>query len=457
MNDVCAIVMAAGKGTRMKSSLPKVLHPVLGKPMISFVLENVERLGVGQTILIVGHGSDTVVSAVGARAQVVIQEPQMGTGHALQVAAPHIRPDIRRIMVLSGDQPLISEQNLRDLIEALPGEVSMSLLTVCLPWANDLGRIVRDDASENVVRIIEAREASPDQRAIPEVNLGTYAFTRAALDEYLPRIGMPNAQKEIYITDMVLLAAADGKPVVPVDTADPHTSIGVNSRKELAQITQVLKERQNDHWMREGVTIVDPGTTLIHPGCRIGRDTTILPFTLIEGSTVIGEGCTIGPSTRLVDSRVGNDTTIQNSVLVGAGVGDATSVGPFAYLRPGTEIGNHCKIGDFVEIKKARIDDHSKVPHLAYVGDAHLGSHVNIGAGTITCNYDGKNKHHTEIEDGVHIGANTNLVAPVRIGKGSTTGAGSVVTRDVPPNAVAVGVPARVLRRAPIPAPEAGE
>ena len=450
MNDVCAIVMAAGKGTRMKSSLPKVLHPVLGKPMISFVLDNVEHLGVGQTILIVGHGSDAVVGAVGQRAQVVVQEPQMGTGHALQVAAPHIRDDIRRIMVLSGDQPLISDENLGDLLGGLnaPG-VAMTLLTVSLPWPNDLGRIVRDDSGGGVVRIIEAREASREQRAIREVNLGTYAFTRAALDEYLPRIGMPNAQKEIYITDMVLLAAADGKPVVPVDAVDPHTSIGVNSRKELAQITQVLKDRQNNHWMREGVTIVDPVSTIIHPGCRIGRDTTLLPFTLVEGSTTIGENCVIGPSTRLVDSHLGNGVTVQNSVLVEACVGDDTSVGPFAYLRPGTDVGRSCKIGDFVEIKKARIDDHSKVPHLAYVGDAHLGAHVNIGAGTITCNYDGKNKHHTEIEDHVHIGANTNLVAPVRIGRGSTTGAGSVVTRDVPPDAVAVGVPARVLRRPP--------
>lgn len=449
MNDVCAIIMAAGKGTRMKSTLPKVLHTVLGKPMIGFVLDNVSHLGVGQVILVVGHGSEAVVRAVGDRAQAVVQEPQMGTGHALQVAAPHIRPEMKRIMVLSGDQPLISAENLTDLLTALSEpQACMSLLTVSLPWANDLGRIVRDSATGSVSRIVEAREASPEQRAIAEVNLGTYAFTREALDMYLPRIGMPNAQKEIYITDMVLLAAADGRRVAPIDAVDPHTSIGVNSRKELAQITQVLRERINEHHMAEGVTIVDPASTFIHPGCHIGRDTTLLPFTLIEGATTIGEGCVIGPSTRIVDSRLGSGVTVQSSIVVEAAIGDDTSVGPFAYLRPGTDIGRGCKIGDFVEIKKARIDDHSKVPHLAYVGDAHLGSHVNIGAGTITCNYDGKNKHHTEIEDHVHIGANTNLVAPVRVGRGSKTGAGSVVTRDVPENAVAVGVPARVLRRA---------
>ncbi|NDD30291.1 MAG: UDP-N-acetylglucosamine diphosphorylase/glucosamine-1-phosphate N-acetyltransferase [Proteobacteria bacterium] len=449
MNDVCAIIMAAGKGTRMKSTLPKVLHTVLGKPMIGFVLDNVSHLGVGQVILVVGHGSEAVVRAVGDRAQAVVQEPQMGTGHALQVAAPHIRPEMKRIMVLSGDQPLISAENLTDLLTALSEpQACMSLLTVSLPWANDLGRIVRDAATGSVSRIVEAREASPEQRAIAEVNLGTYAFTREALDTYLPRIGMPNAQKEIYITDMVLLAAADGRRVAPIDAVDPHTSIGVNSRKELAQITQVLRERINEHHMAEGVTIVDPASTFIHPGCHIGRDTTLLPFTLIEGATTIGEGCVIGPSTRIVDSRLGSGVTVQSSIVVEAAIGDDTSVGPFAYLRPGTDIGRGCKIGDFVEIKKARIDDHSKVPHLAYVGDAHLGSHVNIGAGTITCNYDGKNKHHTEIEDHVHIGANTNLVAPVRVGRGSKTGAGSVVTRDVPENAVAVGVPARVLRRA---------
>lgn len=445
MKDVCAVIMAAGKGTRMKSSKPKVLHAVLGKPMISLVLDNVEALGVGQTLLVVGHGSEEVVAAVGKRAEIVIQEPQMGTGHALQVAEKHVRDDMRRVLVLSGDQPLITLQNLHDLLAGAQG-TDMSVLTAVLPWANDLGRIERDDRG-HVTRIVESREATPQQKAIREVNLGTYCFHRDALRADLPNIGMQNAQKEVYITDLFVLAHRDGRAVVPVDAVDPYTSIGVNSRKELAQVTQVLRDRINDGWMQEGVTIVDPSTTMIHSDVRIGRDTTILPFTLLEGKTVIGDDCVVGPSSRLVDSRLGHGVTVQNSVLLEASVGDRTSVGPFAFLRPGADVGANCKIGDFVEIKKSRIDDHSKVPHLAYVGDAHLGSYVNIGAGTITCNYDGKNKHHTEIEDGVHIGANTNLVAPVRVGHGSTTGAGAVVTRDVPPDSLVVGVPARVVGR----------
>jgi bifunctional UDP-N-acetylglucosamine pyrophosphorylase/glucosamine-1-phosphate N-acetyltransferase len=445
MKDVCAVIMAAGKGTRMKSVLPKVLHPVLGKPMLGFVLDNVEALGVGQTLLVVGHGSDAVVAAVEGRAEIVIQEPQLGTGHALEVAAAHIRAGMGRVLVLSGDQPLITLDNLRDLVEGQGGGAA-SVLTAVLPWANDLGRIVRSE-NGSVSRIVEAREATPEEKAIREVNLGTYCFRRDLVDTYLPRLGTANAQKEMYITELLLLAARDGGRVAAVDAVDPYTSIGVNSRVELARVGQVLRDRINTRWMEEGVTLVDPASTFIHPDVRIGRDTTILPFTLLEGSTTIGEGCAIGPSTRLVDSRVGDGASISNSVLLEASVGARTTVGPFAFLRPGADVGDDCKIGDFVEIKKARIDDHSKVPHLAYVGDAHLGRHVNIGAGTITCNYDGRHKHHTEIEDDVHIGANTNLVAPVRVGRGASTGAGAVVTRDVPPDALAVGVPARVLKR----------
>ena len=464
MNNVCAIIMAAGKGTRMKSTLPKVLHLVMGKPMICLVLEQVKKLGVGQVIVVVGHGREAVAATVASHTSsghapphgvsTVLQEPQMGTGHALAVARPHVHESIDHLLVLSGDQPLITAENLHDLVTThLARQTAATLLTASLPWENDLGRIIRHQDSGLVARIVEAREALPAERAIREVNLGTYCFARTVVDDYLPRLGTSNAQGEMYITEIIARAADDGRTVAAVEAIDPHTSIGVNSRRELAQVTAVLRERINAHWMSEGVSIIDPLTTFIHPDVMLGVDTTILPFTTLEGHSSVGERSTLGPSTRIVDSRIGNDVVVQNSVLFEATVDDGSTVGPFAFLRPGADVGRNCKIGDFVEVKKARIDDHTKIPHLSYVGDAHLGSHVNIGAGTITCNYDGRHKHRTEIEDGAHIGANTNLVAPVRVGRGAVTGAGSVVTRDVPAAAVVAGVPARQIKSASPPPP----
>jgi bifunctional UDP-N-acetylglucosamine pyrophosphorylase/glucosamine-1-phosphate N-acetyltransferase len=446
-SDVCAVIMAAGKGTRMKSSTPKVLHAVLGKPMIEFVLDHVRDMGVGSAILLVGHGSDAVRAAVGERATVVVQEPQLGTGHAIQVAAPHIPAAAKTVIVLSGDAPLITRDMLERLIATQREQKArVTVLTAELPWSNDLGKIVRNGHG-HIERIVEARECTPEQKQICEINTGTYCFDRAHLDAYLPKIGLPNSQKEIYLTDVVLLTARDGLPVVPVDAGDPYASIGVNSRKELAEVTRVLRERINERWMAEGVTMHDPAATYIHPDVHIGRDTILLPGCMLEGHTRVGEGCVIGPHSRLIDATLGDRVTVQNSVLLGAKLGDECTVGPFAYLRPGTDLADRVKVGDFVEMKNARVEEGSKIPHLSYVGDAHLGRKVNIGAGTITCNYDGKNKHRTDIEDEVHIGSNTNLVAPVRVGRGAKTGAGAVVTRDVAPGATVAGVPARELKR----------
>lgn len=446
MKDVCAVILAAGKGTRMKSDTPKVLHPILGRPMLEYVLGSVEKMGVGSVVVVLGHGSDAVRKVVGERARVVIQEPQLGTGHALQVASAEIPADAQRVLVVSGDQPLLDGGMFEDLLKRhQEAGVPVSVLTAILPWANDLGRVVRN-AEGFMERIVEAREAPPEILAIAEVNLGTYCLDAAHMRAHLSDMGLENSQREIYITDLVLLTARAGKRVLPVDARDPYASIGVNSRKELAEVTRVMRSRINERWMLAGVTLVDPESTFIHPDVAIGRDSTILPFTILEGSTRIGEGCTIGPSCRITDSRLGNRVLVQNSVLIEAAIDDDCTVGPFAYLRPGTDLGRHVKVGDFVEIKKSRVEEHSKIPHLSYVGDAHIGSRVNIGAGTITCNYDGKHKHHTEIEDDVHIGSNTNLVAPVRVGRGSSTGAGAVVTKDVPPDTVVVGVPARPLR-----------
>jgi len=447
MEELCAVILAAGKGTRMKSSLPKVLHPILGKPMIGYVLDRVEELGVRDVVLVLGHGSDEVAAVVGSRARVAVQEPQRGTGHAVQVAAPHMQATSRTVLILSGDQPLIETPTLRRFVEQHQASgAPISVLTAVLPWPNDLGRIVRGDGGD-VVRIVEAREATEAVRSLREVNLGTYCVDRAHLETFLPRLGRPNTQNEIYLTDLVPATVEAGLRVQAVDGGDPYLSIGVNSRKELADVTRVLRERINERWMLEGVTIVDPASTFIQPDVVLGRDTTVLPFTFIEGRTRIGEGCTIGPSARLLDCVLGNRVAVQISQMVETTVGDDCTIGPFANLRAGADLADHVKVGDFVEIKKSRIGEHSKVPHLSYVGDAHIGRRVNIGAGTITCNYDGHAKHPTEIEDDVRIGSNTNLIAPVRVGRGSSTGAGAVVIRNVPPNSVAVGVPARILER----------
>lgn len=446
MKDVCVVILAAGKGTRMKSDTPKVLHPILGRPMIEYVLQSVEALDVGSIVMVLGHGLDAVREAVGERARIVIQEPQRGTGHALQVASEAIPADASRVLVVSGDQPLLDKEMFATLLERHAAQkVPVSVLTAVLPWPNDLGRVIRT-ADGFMERIVESREASPEVLAVQEVNLGAYCLDAAHMRTHLPNLGLENAQREIYITDLVVLTTREGGRVLPVDAGDPYASIGVNSRKELAEVTRVMRTRINEGWMLAGVTVVDPDTTFIHPDVTLGRDTTVLPFTILEGATAIGEGCTIGPSTRITDSCIGHRVVVQNSILSGARIEDDCTVGPFAYLRPGTDLGHHVKVGDFVEMKKSRVEAHSKIPHLSYVGDTHVGSRVNIGAGTITCNYDGRLKHHTEIEDDVHIGSNTNLVAPVRVGRGASTGAGSVVTRDVPPETVVVGVPARPLR-----------
>ena len=452
---LCSIVLAAGKGTRMKSERAKVLHPLLGRPMLFYVLDALEAVEVERTVLVIGHEADQVRATCGPSHRYAEQTVQRGTGHAVLTAMPELQDFEGQALILYGDMPLLTGAILRELVSAHRASgADLTVLTAATRELRDFGRIVRRPDG-HVERIVEARDCTPEQYALEEVNLGAYCAEVSFLREFLPRIGADNAQGEIYLTDLVALGSAAGRAVGAVCTEDVESSLGVNSRADLARAGAVLNRRLVHQMMLDGVTVLDPSTTWVEPGVRVGPDTEILPGTMLSGNTTVGSGCTVGPHTRIVDSLVGNRVTVQFSVLLQARVEDGATVGPYAYLRPGAEIGEGARVGDFVEIKNSTIGAGAKVPHLSYVGDATIGSRTNVGCGTITCNYDGKAKHRTVIGEGVFLGSNTSLVAPVTVGDGAATGAGAVVTRDVPPRTLVVGVPARPLKQLDPPEPKA--
>lgn len=445
MSTPAAIVLAAGKGTRMKSNRAKVLHPVLGRPLIHFALDVLDGLEVDPKLVVVGHEADAVRQELQGRARFAEQTEQKGTGHAVMMAMPELGDFEGPVFITYGDMPLVTTDSLKKLLhQHREVNAKVSLLTVEFPGPTDFGRIIRNDCGW-VKKIVEARDATADELKVREVNLGCYCVEAATLRELLPRLSTANDQGEYYLTDIVSLAVAENYRVEAVPIQDVDESLGVNSRADLARAAEVMRTRINRRWMLAGVSIMDPCSTWIEPDVQVGIDTVLLPGTWLEGNTVIGESCTIGPQTRITRSTVGNECVIQNSVLLEARLEDRVTVGPFAYLRPGADLGPGAKVGDFVEIKNSRIEGGAKVPHLSYVGDAHIGARVNIGCGTITCNYDGTHKHRTVIEEGAFIGSNTSLVAPVTVGKGARTGAGAVVTKDVRPGTTVAGVPARPL------------
>lgn len=422
----------------MRSRLPKVVHPVAGQAIVLHVTEAVRGAGVGKITMVVGHGRDMIKSLfANQEVQMAVQEEQLGTGHALMQAEAGVTSD-RNIIVLAGDIPLIQAKTIKALIDH--HEASGATATVLTAMVDDsagYGRIIRNpDGSMN--RIVEEKDASSEEKAIKEINSGIYCFNTSAVFDALKRINTSNAQNEYYLTDVLKIFIADGHKVEVLITEATGDIYGINDRVQLAQAESILRQRKNLELMQSGVTIVDPASTFIDTGVEIGNDTVILPFTMIEGKTVIGQFCEIGPSTHITASIIGQEVHIESSRINQAVIGDRCNIGPFAYLRPDAVLHDDVKVGDFVEIKKSVIGAHSKVPHLSYVGDATVGQHVNIGAGTITCNYDGRNKYETVLADGVFIGSNTNLVAPVKIGENSMTGAGSTITKDVPPHTLAV-------------------
>jgi len=435
---LAAVILAAGKGTRMKSKAPKVLHKICGSSMLSYVLDSVAAAGVEQKIVVVGFGADLVTLEVEGRGQVALQEQQLGTAHALLQAGPLLRDFDGQLLVLCGDTPLIESATLVRLVESHRAQGAVvTVLTAEVEDPTGYGRVIRDSQGR-VKRIVEQKDASPLEKQVQEINTGIYCFESAGLFAALDKVTPANAQGEYYLTDIIQSYAAEGRTIGAVLLVNPAEAAGINDRVQLAEVERVIRSRVLLALMRSGVTVIDPQSTFVDCGVQIGRDTTIYPFTFIEGSTSVGEDCSIGPGTRLVNSVVGNGVTIQNSIALESHIMDRCTIGPFAYLRPETRLGEDVKVGDFVEIKKSDIGNGSKVPHLSYVGDATVGQKVNIGCGTITCNYDGQKKWPTHIGDRAFIGSNTNLVAPVTIGAGAVTGAGSTITRDVPDGALGV-------------------
>lgn len=436
--DLATVILAAGKGTRMKSKLPKVLHNVCGSTMLSYVIDAVQGAGVKKIIVVVGYGADVVAREVKGRAQVAHQAEQLGTAHALLQAGPFLSDFKGRLLVLCGDTPLIQSGTLLELIRSHRSAGSAAtVLTAILEDPTGYGRVVRDNQG-GVLKIVEQKDATSEEKGIREVNTGIYCFESEGLFEDLSTLSPNNAQGEYYLTDIIEMNVRRGRRVGAVTMDNPQEMMGINDRVQLAEAERYMRGRILNDLMLSGVTVLDPGSTFVDRKVRVGRDTVIYPFTFIEGDTVIGEDCIIGPCSRLVNAVVGNGVSIQNSVVTDSSMEDGCSIGPFSHLRPGNRLGREVKVGNYSEVKKSVIGDGSKVPHLSYVGDATIGKNVNIGAGTITCNYDGRQKWPTRIDDGVQIGSNTNLVAPVKIGAGAVTGAGSTITRDVPEGSLAV-------------------
>jgi len=428
---IISIVLAAGQGKRMKSKLYKVLHPVCGKPMVGHVLDALDSLETSRKVVIVGHGAEAVQAYLGNRAEYALQAEQLGTGHAVLQAKDLLEHEDGVTMVVCGDTPLVREETLRRMVELhVENGASATILTAELPNPHGYGRIIRNEDGY-VTGIVEQKDCTPEQAAVREINTGTYCFDNKKLFAALGKVTNSNAQNEYYLTDVIRILKDEGQTVLAHCTQDLAEAIGVNDRVALSEAEQLMRERIVKGHMLNGVTVIDPANTYIEKDVRIGSDTVLLPGCVLKGQTVIGEDCMIGPFTELSDSIVGDGTAIKQSILSEATVGNKVNIGPFAYLRPGTKLADSVKVGDFVEIKNAVIGEGSKVPHLSYVGDAIVGSHVNIGCGVITANYDGFNKSTTEIGDDSFIGSNSNLIAPVKIGKGAYVVAGSTITHEV--------------------------
>ena len=435
------VILAAGQGTRMKSALPKVLHPVAGRPMVEHVVQTANSLSPASVIVVVGHRADAVQALLGGREGIkfALQEPQLGTAHALQQAEPLLAGRTGTVVLLSGDVPLLKVATLRRLLDAhLTAKAAATVVTASVERPYGYGRIIR--VGGRIARIVEERDASPAQKRVKEINSGIYAFDLATLFDAVRTIAAKNAQGEYYLTDLIAVYRRRKLPVETVMVDDSGEIRGVNTRSELAEVSATMRQNKNEELMAAGVTLIDPVTTYIDPDVEVGPDTVIHPGVVIQGHSKIGSACEIHAYVRITDSELADKVTINNfCVLVGSRVAEGAAIGPFAHLRPASDVGPGAKVGNFVELKKTTIGQGAKVNHLSYLGDATIGARVNVGAGTITCNYDGQKKHQTVIEDGAFIGSDTQLIAPVRVGKGAYVGAGSSITEDVPAGALGIG------------------
>ncbi|WP_181351144.1 bifunctional UDP-N-acetylglucosamine diphosphorylase/glucosamine-1-phosphate N-acetyltransferase GlmU [Thalassobacillus sp. CUG 92003] len=438
MGNRYAIVLAAGQGTRMKSKLYKVLHPVCGKPMVQHVVDQLNRVQLNELITVVGFGAEKVQDHLGEQSHYVIQEEQLGTGHAVLQTSDILADKQGTTLVVCGDTPLLTSETLQHLLDHHEKEgAKATILTAHAENPAGYGRVVRN-SSGDVERIVEHKDATGEERSIQEINTGTYCFDNAFLFNALNSVSNDNVQGEYYLPDVIGILKQEQEKISAYQTPEFTESLGVNDRVALSQAEKMMKQRINEHHMKNGVTIVDPDNTYIAPDVEIGQDVTIHPGSMIDGVSVIQDDVTIGPHSTISNCDIGTGTEITQSVARDSQIGARVYIGPYAHIRPQVNVDDDAKIGNFVEVKKASVGKGSKVSHLSYIGDASIGSGVNLGCGTITVNYDGHNKHLTTVEDDAFIGCNSNLIAPVTVGKGAYVAAGSTINKDVPAEALSI-------------------
>ena len=438
MGDTAVIIMAAGKGKRMKSNLPKVLHNLAGKPILNYVLNTVDQLEVKRKILIIGYKSDKMKELIGDKIEYVEQKEQLGTAHAVLQTKKLLSDFKGDVLILSGDVPFLTVKTVKKLLKYhQANNFCCTLVSAILKNPKGYGRIIRDKKGD-IKGIIEEVDLSADKKKIGEVNSGIYCFNKEKLFQTLKNITTDNKPKEYYLTDTVKLLLNEGLTIGNIIIKDYSEILGINNRLDLADASKKVYQKTLQDLMVQGVTIVDTNSTFIEQGVKIGQDSIIYPFTIIEKNTKIGKNCIIGPNSHLIDSNIGKGVKVWASIIEDSNIEEEAKIGPYAHLRPGTVVKKGAKIGNFVEVKKSTIGEGSKASHLTYLGDTIIGKRVNIGAGTITCNYDGEKKNKTIIEDGVFVGSNNTLVAPIKLGKDSYTGAGSTITEDVPAGNLAI-------------------
>ena len=436
MENSHAVILAAGEGTRMNSSLPKVLHLLCGKPLLWHILESAKGV-TSEQIIVTGRGAEQVMEYFGESHSYLVQHQRLGTGHALQQALPKL-PDQGVVLVLCGDTPLLEREILEGLISFHKRSgSSATILTAEMENPSGYGRILRNEEG-NVKKIVEDIHLTLEQTQIKEINTGTYCFDLQALKRFLPLLPRNEVKGEYYLTDMIPFLIESGLGVESHLLNDAHSGLGINDQVQLSWAASKMREKINNSLMRQGVTMIDPASTYIDIGVEVGKDTVIYPQTILEGNTKVGESCRLGPGAHLIDAQLGNGVVCRQVLILESIIHDEAVVGPYAYIRPGSTIGEGVKIGDFVEIKNSTIGQGSKIPHLSYVGDAQVGPRVNMGAGSIVVNFDGRKKHVTTIEEGAFIGCNSNLVAPLKIGKEAFIAAGSTITRDVPAGSLTI-------------------
>lgn len=438
MSDFRAVILAAGKGTRMKSALPKVLHKVGGRSMLEHVMDAAEEAGCEEKVVVIGHGAEKVKDVVEGRGTTVLQKEQLGTGHAVLTAASALEGFKGTVLILCGDTPLLEGKELAAFCKAhKESGAKATVMTAIMENPFGYGRIVRDEKG-NVKGIVEQKDATEAQKAIKEINSGIYCVEAPLLFDVLSNLGNSNAQGEYYLTDVISILNEKGEKTGGIVTDDSDMIMGINSRRQLAEAEKVMNRRVLDQLMDDGVTVMDTASVFVEKGVKVGQDTILYPFTWLQGDTVIGENCEVGPNVRMENVKMGNDCHLQFAYAHDCEVKNSVTAGPYVHLRPDTVVADKVKIGNFVEIKNSNVGEGSKLPHLQYIGDSDIGKNVNMGCGCITVNYDSKFKHRTVIEDNAFVGCNSNLVAPVTVGAGSYVAAGSTITKEVPADALGV-------------------